>query len=193
MYTVAQNESQHGAFVSSISRLGSQLSGNQLAESQNGNLISDTELSIILFEVGGSLFALPTMSVLEVVRGGAIVGIPRAPEFIEGIIEIREQVIPVVDLRKKLGHPVRHTKDAIIIVAMVGGTKTGFIVDSARKVLSLAAEDMQDLGPILSGPERRYVFRTISRNNEPVVILNIDTILNENEVTSLADVGRKAA
>lgn len=191
MYSVATNESQQGSYVSNITRIGAYLGRSDGGHAQE--LGADDELSIILFEIGGGLFALPTMSVLEVVRGGEIVAIPRAPEFIEGIIEIREQVIPVVDLRKKLGHPARAIGDSIIIIALISGTKTGFVVDSARKVLALAAEDMQDLGPILSGPERRYVFRTVSRNNEPVVILNIDTILNDTEVSSLADLGRKTA
>lgn len=161
-----------------------------LAEEQ---LHADNELSLILFDTDGNSFALPTMSVLEVVQASDVVRIPRAPAFIEGIIEIRGQVIPVVDLRKKLGYRVLPVENSIILVALVGGKKTGFIVDSARKVVSLMADEMQDIAPILSGAERRFVYRTISRGNQPIVILNTDTLLNDEEISSLDTVAGVAA
>lgn len=145
------------------------------------------EMSIILFEVGGSQFALPTMSVTEVVQSQDIVQIPRSPAFIEGIIEIRDQVIPVIDLRKKLGFEKLKRENWIIIVAVIGGKKTGFIVDSAKKVLALTTDELQNLGSVVSGRESRYIFRTLNRDNQPIIILNIDTLLSEEEKSSLAE------
>lgn len=191
MITAVRNESQPDAYVSSIARNSGYNGGLRGERGTDDRLNADEDFSIILFGIGKSLFALPTMSVLEVVRSSEIVAIPRAPDFIEGIIEIREQVIPIVDLRKRLGVERHQTEDTVIIVALIAGTKTGFIVDSARKVIELDADEMQDLGNILSGPERRYVYRTVSRNNEPIVILNIDTILKDEELSSLSEVGGK--
>lgn len=192
MISIVRSETQQDTFVSSIARIAGHTGTLRGDGSLHERMNEDEELSIILFGIGDSVFALPTMNVLEVVQCHEIVAIPRAPDFIEGIIEIREQVIPVVDMRKRLGHIRKQSDNFIIIVALIGGTKTGFIVDSARKVISLAADEMQDLGQILSGPERRYVYRTVSRNNEPIIILNIDTILKDEELSTLADVGGKS-
>ena len=190
MQQTTRTDSEIPAFVSNIARIKGQavyLANQDAAQEYD----SASELSIIIFEIGKSLFALPTMTVTEVVRAGSIVPIPRAPAFIEGIIEIREQVIPVVDLRKKLGFAGAKSAGSVIIVAVVGGMKTGFIVDSARKVLALNADEMQDLGSIVSGPEARYIYRTVNRNNQPIVILNVNSILNEEEISSLAGVREK--
>ncbi len=190
MQQTTRTDSEVTEFVSNIARIKGQavyLGNHDAAQGENDG----SELSIIIFEIGKSLFALPTMTVTEVVRAGSIVPIPRAPTFIEGVIEIREQVIPVIDLRKKLGFAATKSSSSVIIVAVVGGMKTGFIVDSARKVLSLNADEMQDLGAIVTGPEARYIHRTVSRNNQPIVILNVNSILNEEEISSLAGVREK--
>jgi len=179
-----KTEPQTALFVSRIAEL---RSGNKTNGDADFNDSGD-ELAIILFEVGKSFFAFQALSVTEVVEVSEIVKIPRAPEIIEGVIEIREQVIPVVDLRKKLGFHREVKARFTIIVAVVGTTKTGFIVDSAQKVLALGAEEMQDLGTVISGPEARYIYRTINRGNQPIVILNIDTLLSANEISSLASI-----
>ncbi len=178
-------KTESAAYVSNIARIKGQgtNSGGSLLEENTSD-----ELSIILFEIGKSTFALPTVSVTEVMRGGSVVPIPRAPAFIEGIIEIREQVIPVVDLRKKLGFSHSDNENTVIIVAIIGGLKTGLVVDAARKVISLSAEELQDLGSIVTGAEARYIYRTINRDGQPIVILNTNAILSEDEISSLADV-----
>lgn len=181
--TATKNETS--TYVSNIARLkGQQTSAEGALLDQD----STDELSIILFEIGSSTFALPTIAVTEVMRGGSIVPIPRAPAFIEGIIEIREQVIPVVDLRKKLGFSTSQVENTVIIVAIIGGLKTGLVVDAAHKVISLSAEELQNLGSIVSGAEARYIYRTINRDGQPIVILNTNAILSEDEISSLADV-----
>jgi purine-binding chemotaxis protein CheW len=184
MTAEAPTEADAQAFVSRITRLkGGLAANNGIADAE-----STDEFSVILFEVGGSPFALPTLSVTEVVRVAEIVEIPRAPAFIEGVIEIRDEVIPVIDLGKKLGFRRIERTAWTIVVAVVGGKKTGFIVEQAKKVLALTMSELQSLGSVVSGPESRYIFRTVNRDGQPIVILNVDTLLNDEELASLSEV-----
>ncbi|MBV6494513.1 MAG: Chemotaxis protein CheW [Turneriella sp.] len=137
------------------------------------------EISIILFEIGKTQFALPTLRVVEVVRVSEIVKIPRSPSFIEGVIEVRDEVLPVIDMRKKLGAFAKKYDEWTIIIAEVQHLKTGFIVDSAKKVITLTGDELQNLGSAVTGAESRYIYRTINRDKTPIVILNLDTLMNE--------------
>ncbi|HRP70848.1 MAG TPA: chemotaxis protein CheW [Turneriella sp.] len=177
-------------FVSYIAARRSGISGVEVAD---GAAEDNDEISIILFEIGQTQFALPTMRVIEVVRVEEIVAIPRAPSFIEGVIEVRDAVLPVIDLRKKLGARAERHALSTIIVAEVQRLKTGFIVDSAKKVITLAGDEMQNLGTAVTGQEARYIYRTINRDKTPIVILNLDTLMNSHELESLAELeGGKA-
>lgn len=177
-------ETHAQAYQSNIGRgQGSVLAGGNNAVAENDD--NADELSIILFEVGDSQFALPTRGVTEVVRVSEIVQIPRAPHFIEGVIEIRNQVIPVIDLRKKLGLGTQEQTSWTIIVAIIRAKRMGFIVDLAKKVLALTLDELQDLGSVVSGNEGKYIYRTVNRDGQPIVILNIDTLLNDEEMSQL--------
>lgn len=185
MKTMTHVQEEKSEYVSHIHR--AQSGAVAIGDFASGEDSGD-EVSVILFSVGGSQFALPTLSVTEVVRVGEIVRIPRAPAFIEGVIEIRDEVIPVIDLGKKLGFKTLVTSSWTIVVAIVGGKKNGFIVDQAKKVLTLSMAELQNLSSVVSGPEARYIYRTLNRDGQPIVILNIETLLNDEELDSLARV-----
>jgi purine-binding chemotaxis protein CheW len=102
------------------------------------------ELHIVGFQVGRETYGVPIASLHEIVRVTEITAVPDAPEYIEGVINLRGKIVSVIDLRKRFGE-----KDAAsgrknrILVVESAGRLTGLIVDSASDVLKIPAEDVE--------------------------------------------------
>ncbi|HEX6878806.1 MAG TPA: chemotaxis protein CheW, partial [Terriglobales bacterium] len=101
------------------------------------------DLQIVGFRVGAETFGVPIQSVHEIVRMMDITAVPDAPVYIEGVINLRGKIIPVVDLRKRFGEKeIKSNKKNRILVAEIGGKMVGLVVDSASEVLKLPPADV---------------------------------------------------
>ena len=90
------------------------------------------------FHVGEEEFAIDILGVQEIIRMVELTPVPNAPHFVEGVINLRGKVIPIIDLRSRFGLPsAERTKDTRIIVVEISNTVLGFIVDSVEEVLRL--------------------------------------------------------
>lgn len=93
---------------------------------------------VVSFEVGAEEYAVDILEVQEIIRMVEITEVPKAPHFVEGVINLRGKVIPIVDLRLRFGLPiVERTKDTRIVVVDVARIILGFIVDSVSEVLRI--------------------------------------------------------
>ncbi len=108
---------------------------------------------VVGFRLAGHEYALPLVEVVEIVRMVAIDPIPHAPPFLLGAINLRGRVLPVMDLRVRLGLPARAPGlDARIVVAAVDGQLVGLVVDETNGLLSLSPDSVQP-PPELAGPQ----------------------------------------
>ena len=102
------------------------------------------ELHIVGFKVGRETYGVPITSLHEIVRVPEITAVPDAPDYIEGVINLRGKIVSVLDLRKRLGEtaitPSRRNR---ILVVEHNGRLSGLIVDSASEVLKIAASDVE--------------------------------------------------
>jgi purine-binding chemotaxis protein CheW len=107
----------------------------------------DRELHIVGFQVGRETYGIPIAALHEIVRVPEITAVPDAPEYMEGVINLRGKIVSVIDLRKRFGekniHPARRNR---ILVVEHNGRLSGLIVDSASEVLKIPAADV-DLSP----------------------------------------------
>src|SRR5574337_329236 len=102
------------------------------------------ELQVIGFRVGRECFAIPIALVQEIVRVPEITAVPRAPEFVEGVINLRGRILPVVDLRKRLGEAhVEASKSYRILVTGIKNRLAGLLLDAASEVIWLAVADIE--------------------------------------------------
>jgi purine-binding chemotaxis protein CheW len=102
------------------------------------------ELHIVGFQVGRETYGVPITSLHEIVRVPEITAVPDAPEFMEGVINLRGKIVSVMDLRKRLGEKkVATTKRNRILVVEHRGRLSGLIVDSASEVLKIPAADVE--------------------------------------------------
>jgi purine-binding chemotaxis protein CheW len=102
------------------------------------------ELHIVGFQVGRETYGVPITSLHEIVRVPEITAVPDAPDYLEGVINLRGKIVSVMDLRKRFGDKqAKLNKQNRILVVEHSGKLAGLIVDSASEVLKIASEDVE--------------------------------------------------
>lgn len=152
--------------------------------------MSETEtVQLVSFEVGSELFAVPITKIQEIIRITKIVQIPKAPECVEGVINLRGRVIPVVDLKKKFSMPgqIDQTK-ARIVVAEIRNVRIGLIVDAVQEVLRPEAEAFEDAPAIVSGVQQRFIRGIVKQDEHMLIVLDLDKLFDEEEAAVLQKV-----
>jgi purine-binding chemotaxis protein CheW len=131
------------------------------------------------FEVGGHTYAIDVAQVREVVRWQSVTPLPNAPSLIEGVIDLRGAVVPVVDLGRALGGaPVAPGQRTRIAVTEVDGLVMGLAVDAAVEVLSVDVANLED-PPALATQSGYDVSRAVVRRPgvEPILVLSLEHVL----------------
>jgi len=138
---------------------------------------------LVSFKIGSEEFGINIMKVQEIIRMQEITKVPQMPGFIEGILNLRGNVIPIVDLRKKFDLPeVEKTGDSRIIVVSMLGRIIGIIVDSVSEVLRMNEEQIQPPPSIISSIGQQYI-KGVGKlgQNRLLIMLEIDKILSLEE------------
>ena len=112
-------------------------------------------LQLVTFHIGEEEFGVNILDVREINRMMEITRVPHAPEFVEGVINLRGQVIPIVDLRRRFGlKAVEHDKNTRIVVVELADKVVGFLVDSVSEVLRVPNSVVEPPPPIVAGIDR---------------------------------------
>lgn len=147
------------------------------------------ELQLVAFCLQGEEFAVDIQKVREVLKITQITPLPQSPEFIEGVINLRGEVLPVVDLRKRfrLTGSGEAGKARIIIVEIEEGL-VGLIVDSVTEVLHLAATAVEPPPRRLSGGKTEFIQGVGKLGDRLLIILNLEKILSGDDQLALEQV-----
>ena len=142
-----------------------------------------------MFRLAEGEFGVPIESVQEIVRiPEQLSRVPKAPAFVEGVINLRGAVLPVIDQRQRLGLPTIARNDRQrIMVFLIEGIRTGFIVDSVTEVLKLRKRDIE-AAPRLSGEQARLLGRVANLEKQKRMIQLIEAahLLDEADRADLA-------
>jgi purine-binding chemotaxis protein CheW len=142
---------------------------------------SDTLLQIVTFQVDSEVFALDILKVHEIIRFQPLTRVPNLPSYVEGVLNLRGKVIPVVGLRQRIGLTRREpTATTKIIVASVKDNVLGFMVDSVSEVLRIGADTVEP-APRLGEGGQRYVSGVGKVNDQLLLLLDLDKLLTEEE------------
>ena len=135
----------------------------------------DEDAQVVIFRLGAEEFGVPIMSVQEIVRlPETLTRVPRTPEFVEGVINLRGTVLPVIDQRRRLGMDAIERNDRQrIMVFTLGGLRTGFIVDSVAEVLRIPRQNIAP-APQLSDEQIRLIGRVARLDGDRRLVLLID-------------------
>jgi purine-binding chemotaxis protein CheW len=154
----------------------------------------DKELQVVGFRIGRETFGLPISMVREIVRVPEITTVPNAPDYIEGVINLRGRIIPVVDLRKRFGvKSVEPNKKNRIVVVELGTRAIGLIVNSASEVLRIPPSDIEEPHSVFQEGELDFITGVGKLNGRLVILLDLDRILQRGELRGLAEVAEAAA
>jgi purine-binding chemotaxis protein CheW len=142
-------------------------------------------LEVVLFEVAGQLYGLPAADVRELVRAVAIVPLPQAPAIVEGIINLRGKVVPVLDIRSRFRLPSKPVDPADhLLVATAGEYLVAVRADRAINLVQLAQSDVEEARGLVPGID--YVSWVARLPNNLVLIHDLRTFLSAGESAELA-------
>jgi len=153
------------------------------------------ELQLVIFRLRDEEFGVGIGSVLEISRVLDITHIPQAPDFIEGVINLRGQVVAVVDLAGQFGLQPRPElpKTARIIVVNVSGETIGLVVDEVPEVLRIAEEDIEPTPEIIQTEIRRDYIKGVGKTGDRlIVLLDIDKVLAPHEIEQIGKISRES-
>ncbi len=152
-------------------------------------------VELACLEVRGQVYGLDVQQVREIVRSQTLTPLPRAPELVEGVIDLRGVIVPVVDLGRALGGaPVAHGTDARIAIVEVEGLAFGLRADAASDVLAVVGSDVQS-PPALVAQAGYDAIRAVVRRQgrPPVLVLALESVLESVFRSGLREASREAA
>lgn len=144
------------------------------------------EIQIACFRLGEDLYAADIMRIKEIIRLQKLTSLPKAPAFVEGVLNLRGTVIPVVDLRKRFDLPaVSHSRDTRLLIVSVGKQLLGLVVDEVTEVISIPVKDIKPSPQLARGVGAEYLVGVCLARDSLIMLLNLDRILSDRESDEL--------
>jgi purine-binding chemotaxis protein CheW len=146
----------------------------------------EKELQLVGFRIGRETFGLPIAMVREIVRVPEITSVPNAPDYIEGVINLRGRIIPVIDLRKRFGDMSgeKNKKNRIVVVELENRS-IGLLVHSASEVLRIPPSDIEAPQNMFQEGELSYITGVGKLKGRLVILLDLSRILERKELRRL--------
>lgn len=145
------------------------------------------EQQFVIFKLGKEEYGVNIMQVQEIGPYEEPVKVPNIPAFVEGVMNLRGNVIPLISLRRKFNIAEQElTENTRTIVANFGDKQVAFIVDDASEVLTLDENDIQEAPVIVAGAERKYITGIGKQGDRLLILLDLSFLLNEQEQVQLA-------
>ena len=147
-------------------------------------------MQLVGFTIGKELFGVDILMVQEIIRAAPITAVPNSPDFVEGVINLRGNIIPVIELRKRLGFamPDVNMEDSWILILDIEGRITGFIVDSVTEVLKIQESGIEPPPDIVvAGLETQYIRGVCEIDEKLLILLDFNCILLVDEIKKLKE------
>ena len=145
------------------------------------------EYQLVVFAIGDEEFGVDISQVREIVRLIAITYLPKAPVFIEGVVNLRGQVVAVIDLAKRLSIPSKpRGENTRIIIVEIEGLTMGMIVDSVSEVLRLSSEHVEALPSVIETEVQEHYISGVGKlKDRLLVLLDLKKVLTTTEIQHL--------
>jgi purine-binding chemotaxis protein CheW len=148
--------------------------------------VADKELRLITFRVGPETFVLDIMAVRQIIPYSGSTPVPTAPKFIEGIIVLRNEVIPIVDLHERLHPEVTEKVDApLVLISHSSAGVIGLKVDEVRRIVTLTSDKLLPPPPIIRGIRGELLIAVVPYGDEVYLLMDIENVLTGDEKVEL--------
>lgn len=144
------------------------------------------EVQLACFRIGSELYAIDIMRIKEIIRPQKLTPIPKAPSFIEGVINLRGVVIPVADLRKRFDQPISEAnRKNRIVVCSLSGRIIGLMVDEVTEVKRFGRQEIAPAPQFIDGPEAHYFLGVARRDEDLIMLIDLEKVLSSDEKIEL--------
>ena len=156
---------------------------------------ADTSVQLVAFRLGDEHYAIDIMDVEGIVRVDDVRAIPNAPSYVEGIINLRGEIIPVISLHKRfhLAHPELSEEERSLggfVIIDVNDRHVAIMIDVISRVVTIAQSDIQPPPQVITGIGSEYIEGVVSRDDRFLIILDIRRLFSANELQQLEQLQR---
>ena len=142
---------------------------------------------LVSFKIAGEEFGLDILKVQEIIRVLDVTRMPNAPEFIEGVINLRGRIVPVIDLRRRFDLPPKEKDgNTRIIVVELSGKTVGFLVDRVQEVIRVETAVTESPPDLVTNGQTRYITGVAKLEDRLLLLLDLDQVLRADEQEALA-------
>ncbi len=153
---------------------------------QKDTIATEEILQLVSFKIGNEEFGVDILKVQEINRMLTITKVPNAPDFVEGVVNLRGKIIPVVNLRKRLNMPtIENDAKTRIIVVEIQENTVGFIVDEVKEVLRIPKSITEPAPSMIAGIKTEYITAVGKLDDRLLILLDLEKILSAEEVEKL--------
>jgi purine-binding chemotaxis protein CheW len=159
-------------------------------DEEDEELLDETQL--VIFKLGDEEYGVNIMQVKEIIRMVAINKVPQVPQFVEGIISLRGEILPIIDLREKFGIPKKeNSRSTRILVINLDSTTIGGIVDEVTEVLRIQNSAIKPSPPVIKGVNSDYLLGIGQIGGRIIILLDLARILNTSEVIRIKEIAEE--
>ncbi len=152
------------------------------------------ERQLVVFRLANDVYGLEIQAVREIIRMQEITRVPNAPEFIEGVINLRGRICPVMDLRKRFAVGASDvTAESRIVVVEIAGEDVGMIVDAVTEVLRIPGDRIKPPSSVVTTTETRVVEGIVNLDDRLIILVDLDTLLSAEDRAAVASGALAAA
>ena len=150
----------------------------------------ETLMSLVTFKIGNELYGIDIMEVREIVRLTEVTPIPNCPSFVDGVITLRGEIIPIVDLGKRFHFkPLEYTEEDEllrgIIIINAEDMIIGVMIDQVNRVVNISYDQIQPPPQVIAGIGAEYIQGVVKTENNLLIILNIKKLFSRYELLQL--------
>ena len=151
--------------------------------------LSGERIQVVSFYLDTEEYGVDISQVQEIIRMVHITHVPRAPHFMEGVINLRGQLIPIIDLRTRFSMlRAPHTKSTRIIVTEIGNKRVGLVVDGVSEVLNIPIEQVESAPEMIAGSGTEYIQGVGKVNERLIILLDLTMVMNGEEKGQLESI-----
>jgi purine-binding chemotaxis protein CheW len=146
-------------------------------------------LQLVSFKIANEEFGVDILNVQEINKMTQITKVPNAPEFVEGVINLRGRVIPIIDLRTRLKlERKEHDKDTRIIVVEIVGRTVGFVVDAVKEVLRIPMNITEAPPELVTGVDSEFIRAVGKLEDRLLILIDLEKVLSNTDKAQLQKV-----
>jgi purine-binding chemotaxis protein CheW len=155
----------------------------------------DTQIQLVTFQISEELYGVDIMDVKEIVRVQEIRAIPNAPAYVEGLFNLRGEIVPIISLHKRfhLKRAQFNEEDELLsgfIIIDIDGMKLGIIIDKIERVIGIEATEIQPPPPMLAGIGAEYIQGVVNRESGYLILLDIRKLFSAKELQKIDEYRR---